>query len=42
MAEYRLTVPITVRDLTQRADLGLVLSAGEAGAARSHQVGACD
>ncbi|CPW34347.1 Hypothetical peptidase [Mycobacteroides abscessus] len=35
MAEYRLTVPITVRDLTQRADLGLVLSAGEAGAARA-------
>lgn len=35
MAEYRLTVPITVRDLTQRADLGLVLSAGEAGGARA-------
>lgn len=35
MAEYRLTVPITVRDLTQRADLGLVLSAGEAGASRT-------
>lgn len=35
MAEYRLTVPITVRSLTQRADLGLVLSAGEVGASRT-------